>query len=188
MERQINTALLRKLITNNKSSFPKVLSRLNISKNKDDIKIGFFSNGVDVTNHFMLNSELFEIFINTIQSAKLEDGDYFYAPKYAGLNRIFTNPDIFFRLRLKKGIPFSDLEAYANVNRATIQQLEKSEPFDPSLSTMLKYSIFFKHPLYDLLAESYKKETLNIILNHFIEKGYIEESKAKEIFEKESSK
>jgi transcriptional regulator with XRE-family HTH domain len=186
MEKQLNKSSLRSFINKHKSSFPKVLSRLNISKNNDNITLSFISHGVDVTANFMLKNEIWKLFHEEIKKLNINDGDYFFVPKYSNVNKTFVDCEIFFRLRTKQNISFSDLESYCNVNRGTIQQIERNEPYDPSLSTILKYSIFFKKPFYELLYKQYKNQMLNIVLNSFIAKGYIDEKKAEEIYKKET--
>jgi transcriptional regulator with XRE-family HTH domain len=186
MEKQLNKSSLRTFINKNKSLFPKVLSRLNIHKDNGNITLSFISSGIDVTALFMLKKDLWELFNNEIAKLNIEDGDYFFVPKYGNVNKTFVDCDVFFKLRTKKNISFSDLESYCNVNRGTIQQIERNEPYDPSLSTILKYSIFFRKPFYDLLYRQYRNEMLNIILNSFLEKKYIDENKAIEIFKNET--
>lgn len=186
MEKQLNKSSIRVFINKNKSLFPKVLSRLNIKKNNENITLSFISHGLDVTANFMLNNELCNLFYDEVKKLNIHDGDYFFVPKYSNINKTFVNCEIFFRLRTKQNISFSDLESYCNVNRGTIQQIERNEPYDPSLSTILKYSIFFKKPFYELLYKQYKNQMLNILLNSFMAKGYIDEKKAEEIYKKET--
>ena len=187
MEKRINNSQIRSFINNNKSDFPKSLHRLNISKRGETILLGFISDGIDTTSYFMVSQDLFNRILSVIKELKLDDGEYYYATRYLNCNKFFVHFLTFLNLRHDKKLTYRDLAFDCNISTGTIRQLEKNEPFDPLISTMLKYSIFFKKPLYDFLHLPYKKEILNIILNTFIVNGYIDEDKAKEIFKKETT-
>lgn len=185
MEKRINNSQIRSFINNNKSEFPKSLHRLNISKKGETILLGFISDGIDNTSYFMVNQNLFNKIQSIVRDLKLEDGNYYYATRYLNCNKFFIHFITFLNLRHEKNLTYRDLAFDCNISTGTIRQLEKNEPFDPSISTILKYSLFFKKPIYEFFYLPYKKEILNIILNTFIINGYIEEDKAKEIFKKE---
>jgi len=185
--KSIDKSSLRKIVLRHNSEFPCTLHKLIISVNNKDAGITFISNGVDVTSKFMINKPLFDVFYNVVKTLELSDGDYFFTPKYSNLSNIIINNDIFFKLRIARGYSIVELSDLANVDRSTIRQLEQKSPFDPSISTVLKCSLFFRKPFHELISENYKSKLLGIILNDFVIKEYISEEKAKEILSKEVS-
>lgn len=187
MYKSINKSAIRKVISKHKASFPCTLQKILIHVTPDSKSIVFISNDEDVTSKFMLNKELFDAFYEAINNLKVSDGNYCFTPKYSNLSNIIINNDVFFKLRISKGYSIVELSDLSNVDRSTIRQLEYKNPFDPSTSTMLKCSLFFKRPFHELIAEKYKRNLLSIILNDFVIKEYISEEKAMDILNKETN-
>lgn len=186
--KSINKSSIRKVISKHNNEFPCTLHKILIQSKDNEISIVFISNGVDVTNKFMLSKPIFDIFEKTIKDLKLPNGEYFFTPKYSSISNIIINNDIFFKLRIARGYSIVELSDMANVDRSTIRQLEQKNPFDPSISTVLKCSLFFRKPFHELISEKYKEKLLGIILNDFVIKEYISEEKAKDILNKETKR
>jgi transcriptional regulator with XRE-family HTH domain len=184
--KSINKSSLRKVISRHGKDFPCTLHKLIISVRGSDNGLSFISNGIDVTSKFMINKPLFDVFYNAAKTLELVDGDYFFTPKYSNLSSVIINNDVFFKLRIARGYSIVELSDLANVDRSTIRQLEQKVPFDPSISTVLKCSLFFRKPFHELISEKYKSKLLSIILSDFVIKEYISEEKAKDILNNET--
>lgn len=190
-ESKISHYAIKKVFIKHKHKFPKGLTKIYAIKNDDgSMSLQFLCDESDVTSQFFLDKELYGYFIDAFGKIKhtLETNkQYFYnAPELNKGEKIMVDSNTLQKLRMKKDIPVSDLAKHANISWSTIYVLERGEPIDISLSTIINYSLFFKYPIHNLLMPSYKKEMLKIVLNDMMIKGYIDEGKAKEIFEKET--
>lgn len=190
-EKKISHYAIKKVFMKHKHLFPKGLTKIYVVKNLDEsLSLQFLCDDTDVTSYFYITTEVYNYFLEAFTKVKhLFDFNiqYFYdAPDLSKSDKILIDKNVVQNLRLKKDIHTSDLSKYANISWSTIYTLEKGEPLDIQLSTLINYSLFFKYPIHNLLMPSYKKEMLKIILNDLLIKGHIDEAKAKEIFEKET--
>jgi hypothetical protein len=191
LETKISFYSIKKVFLKHKHLFPKGLTKIYAVKDSnEDISLQFFCDDKDVTSHFYLNQELYKFFKDAFETKKhlLEvDKQYYYVVPTHKSEKVLVDNSVVFKLRTAKNINMTDFVKYANINSSsTVYTLEKGEPIDVSISVLINYSLFFKYPIHNLLMPAYKKEMLKILLNDLLIKGYINEEKAKEIFDKET--
>lgn len=191
-EAKISHYAIKKVFFRHKAQFPITLTKLYITKHADDnFSIEFLSYEDDVTHLFYSNVDVYELFRKAIISIQhlIEIGKIyaFVAPITNNGHKVYLDKDLLNKIRLNKNLSVPELSKHSCINPSTIYTVERGEPLDAVISSVINYSLFFKKPLHSLFTLPYKKEMLNIMLNDFIIKGYIDEVKAKEIYSKETN-
>jgi hypothetical protein len=189
-EAKISHYAIKKIFFKHKGQFPTTLTKLYITKHSENnFSIEFLSYEDDVTHLFYRNVDVYELFRKAVISIQhlIDVGKVytFTAPLTNNGHKVYLDKDLLNKIRLNKNLSVPELSNYSCINPSTIYTVERGEPLDAVISSVINYSLFFKKPLHSLFTLPYKKEMLNILLNDFMVKGYIESDKAKEIFNKE---